>query len=217
MAKLGAAAIKDPEFSEICTLKSAQINFVDPPESRRLNNHNRLLKSYSGAFGIKTGFTKKSGRCLVSAAQRDGVTLIAVTLNDPSDWEDHEKMLDYGFSQLRKTTLDDNVKDIRLKVTGAAEASISVRCALKPYASLFESDISHVTREIYLKKFEYAPVKTGELVGTAVYYIDGSKLCEVPIEAAESVKALYTPPEKNSNDKGFFGKIADFFKKLFNR
>ena len=52
---------------------------------RLLINHNKLLKSYDGATGIKTGFTKKSGRCLVSAAERDGLEFIAVTLNAPND------------------------------------------------------------------------------------------------------------------------------------
>jgi D-alanyl-D-alanine carboxypeptidase/D-alanyl-D-alanine carboxypeptidase (penicillin-binding protein 5/6) len=69
-------------------------------ESRTVVNHNKLLKLYEGCTGVKTGFTKKSGRCLVSAAERDGVTLIAVTLNDPDDWTDHKKMLDYGFESL---------------------------------------------------------------------------------------------------------------------
>ena len=61
----------------------------NPPYRRTLTNHNRLLRIYDDAVGIKTGFTKKSGRCLVSAARRDGVTLVAVTLNAPDDWNDH--------------------------------------------------------------------------------------------------------------------------------
>ena len=61
---------------------------------RTLSNHNRLLSMYEGAIGVKTGYTKAAGRCLVSAAERNGRTLIAVTLNDPNDWNDHMELLD---------------------------------------------------------------------------------------------------------------------------
>jgi D-alanyl-D-alanine carboxypeptidase len=54
---------------------------------------------YEGCFGIKTGYTEAAGRCLVSAATRDNMTFIAVTLNDENDWNDHMEMLDYAFSK----------------------------------------------------------------------------------------------------------------------
>ena len=63
-------------------------------------NHNKLLRLYEGCNGVKTGFTKRSGRCLVGAAERDGLSLITVTLDAPSDWSDHKKMLDFGFEML---------------------------------------------------------------------------------------------------------------------
>ena len=65
---------------------------------RALTNHNRLLREYDGATGVKTGFTRDTGRTLVSAATRGGLPLIAVTLNAPDDWNDHREMLDYGFA-----------------------------------------------------------------------------------------------------------------------
>ena len=54
----------------------------------------------SGVIGGKTGYTKKSGRSLASAAERDGNTLICVTINAPDDWNDHKKLFDFGFSQI---------------------------------------------------------------------------------------------------------------------
>ena len=68
----------------------------------RLSNHNRLLSMYDGAIGVKTGFTRAAGRCLVSAAERNGRTIIAVTLNDPNDWNDHREMLDAGFRAVQR-------------------------------------------------------------------------------------------------------------------
>ena len=63
-------------------------------------NHNTLLKLYEYADGMKTGFTKAAGRCLVSSATRDGIKLICVTLHAPDDWNDHIRMLEYGFSRV---------------------------------------------------------------------------------------------------------------------
>lgn len=65
---------------------------------RTFVNKNKLLSTYEGCIGMKTGYTEKAGRTLVSAAQRDGMTLICVTLNDPNDWVDHSKLFDFGFS-----------------------------------------------------------------------------------------------------------------------
>jgi D-alanyl-D-alanine carboxypeptidase/D-alanyl-D-alanine carboxypeptidase (penicillin-binding protein 5/6) len=62
---------------------------------------------YDGAIGVKTGFTDNARRCLVSAATRDGVTLIAVTLNAPDDWNDHIKMLNYGFKLTERLYTED--------------------------------------------------------------------------------------------------------------
>ena len=100
MAIISSYGLKNNDFRDIVSCKSAQI---DNGESiTYLKNHNKLLWNYDGCIGVKTGYTKKTGRCLVSAAEKDGVTLVAVTLNAPNDWEDHTKMLDYGFENVKK-------------------------------------------------------------------------------------------------------------------
>ena len=83
MARLSCEAIKNPLFAYICSAKEKALYYGNPPYRRTLKSHNRLLWDYDGADGIKTGFTKKSGRCLVSSVTRNGVKLIAVTLNAP--------------------------------------------------------------------------------------------------------------------------------------
>ena len=108
MATLAAAAMKNPDFAAIVGQKAMNISFVSPEQTRRYTNHNKLLSMYEGCIGVKTGFTKKSGRCLVSAAERDGVRLIAVTLNAPDDWNDHIALMDYGFTQLESFPVDDS-------------------------------------------------------------------------------------------------------------
>lgn len=92
LAKLTSYALKNEEFTKIVSTKNIRIG------ERCLTNHNRLLWSVDGAIGVKTGYTKAAGRILVSAAKRNGRTLIAVTICDGNDWKDHAALYDYGFA-----------------------------------------------------------------------------------------------------------------------
>ena len=91
MAKLAAFAAENPTFMRICSTISAQTG------GRSLKNHNRLLRELEGCVGMKTGYTKAAGRTLVSCVERDGRTLVAVTLQDGNDWADHAALYAYGF------------------------------------------------------------------------------------------------------------------------
>jgi D-alanyl-D-alanine carboxypeptidase len=99
LIKLAKAVLDDPFLAQVVGTKSATV------AGRSLTNHNRLLSAYPGCIGLKTGYTQAAGRTLVSAAQRDGVTLICVTLSDPNDWTDHAALLDEGFSRYHLETL----------------------------------------------------------------------------------------------------------------
>ncbi|MEG1994358.1 MAG: D-alanyl-D-alanine carboxypeptidase family protein [Oscillospiraceae bacterium] len=92
MALLTRTALDNKDFASICSKKSTSVSFGDPPTLRFLYNHNRLLKEYSGCNGVKTGFTKKSGRCLVSSVTAGNKTLICVTLSASDDWNIHKNL-----------------------------------------------------------------------------------------------------------------------------
>lgn len=99
LAKLTAYAMENEIFAKTVSTKSIQVG------GRSLTNHNKLLWRYEGADGVKTGYTKAAGRILVSSATRDGRQLIAVTINAPDDWNDHARLLDYGFGQFETKRL----------------------------------------------------------------------------------------------------------------
>ncbi|MCL1789105.1 MAG: D-alanyl-D-alanine carboxypeptidase [Oscillospiraceae bacterium] len=101
MAVLTAYAMKNSDFREMCKSKTARLEFGNPPYKRSVSNNNKMLFSYEGCIGVKTGFTDNARRCLISAAERNGRTLISVTLNAPDDWNDHIKMLNHGFNTLK--------------------------------------------------------------------------------------------------------------------
>lgn len=104
LAKITYYAMKQPLFREIVSTVNYTVKNGEGVPVKYFTNHNRLLRSYSGANGVKTGYTLASGRCLVTSAERDGSTFIAVTLNDRNDWRDHEAMLDYAFGNYRTVT-----------------------------------------------------------------------------------------------------------------
>lgn len=97
LCKISVKAIKNPIFKEICSTKRVNISNDGYGYDRLLINKNKLLFSYDGCTGIKTGYTKKAGRCLVSSAERDGLEVVSVVINSPQMWERSKELLDYCF------------------------------------------------------------------------------------------------------------------------
>ncbi len=129
-----------------------------------LTNHNRLLKSIEGCCGVKTGFTKKSGRCLVSAAERDSLTLITVTLNAPDDWNDHKTLIEHAFDCVY--TYKSGKTETHINVTGSDVKNICASAVI-PEIKTF-TDISQNSRiRITAQKFLYAPVDETVVCGKA--------------------------------------------------
>lgn len=98
LAIIAKYAMQIPEFREVVSCTHYKAKPLNTETALEFSNHNKLLKKYEGATGVKTGYTKKAGRCLVSSAMRDDMEFIAVTLDAPDDWKNHEEMLDYAFS-----------------------------------------------------------------------------------------------------------------------
>ena len=106
LCRLADYCMQNETFCEIWGTASICIPLSEQEKAampRHLYNHNKLLRSYAHCVGGKTGYTMRCGRCLVTAAKENGKTLIAVTLNDRSDWADHVLLYKYGFEQLRQS------------------------------------------------------------------------------------------------------------------
>lgn len=101
LARITAEAMKNPVFCKIVSTQKMLAPSLDGELTRLFLNHNKLLKYYDGAVGVKTGYTEAAGRCLVSAAEKTGFRFIAVTLNDRDDWDDHCNMLNFAFENFK--------------------------------------------------------------------------------------------------------------------
>ena len=175
LAKITAYGLKNPVFAQIVKTVSKTVEREELGKTV-LVNHNKLLKTYDGCIGVKTGFTKATGRCLVSATERDGIKLVCVTLNAGDDWNDHKKMCDDVF-EWYKATLYHRAGTIAktIEVKNGRTANIGV---------IFNEDIRLTERqqkewEIFMEIPDSvrAPVKKGEVVGRIVaVHKNGNKL-----------------------------------------
>ena len=184
MALLARAALEDQAFRQLCSSPSLAVEFAEPVKRVTYTNHNKLLTQYQGCVGVKTGFTKEAGRCLVSAAERDGVLLIAVTLNAPNDWQDHTALLDYGFSQVEPYQLAGGDVRLTVPVVGSPEEAVSLRGSNGGEVTLPLGQGAQVERVVRVPKFLYAPVEAGEQVGEICWYLEGQLLGSAPLTAA---------------------------------
>ncbi len=192
LAKITSYAMENEKFREIVATKQKTIPWEGHQWDRSLKNHNKMLSLYEGADGVKTGFTKKCGRCLVSSAARGGIRLIAVTLNAPNDWDDHTKMLDMGFSLLQSRNIVRSGKSLsEAVVQNGVQTTVEV-CSVKDvFLPVVENDKTEV--KINMASDIKAPIKKGQILGYAEIYLNNKKIAETELAAQNDVETLYIP------------------------
>ena len=196
MAVLAAYAMDNPIFAQTVSTKTVAA------AGRTLRNHNKLLWRLEGADGVKTGFTKAAGRILVSSATRQGRRLIAVTMNDPDDWQDHISLIEDGFNkfQVQKIITAGTCLGT-LDVAGGEQGTVSL---------IADCDFSYPLREeesveIVLQEpgFVYAPAVESEHAGYAYVCIDGQAVGKIPVVYGETVEKV--KEQKRSIWNSLFG------------
>lgn len=203
LALLASVALKNTAFRAACSSKQAVLYYGNPPYRRSLTNHNKLLGNYEGLIGVKTGFTKKSGRCLVTAAERDGKRVIAVTLNAPDDWNDHRALLDYGLSVTNVVSFSNNdITDVLPVICSDADL-VRIKAEEKSFCTASNS-AKNIKRNIILSKFIYTPVSAGELVGRIEYSLNSKVI------ATSNIYSVANLPIRNKKEKF----LNRFFKSL---
>ena len=185
MALLTAEALKNPDFRAICSQKAMTAEYGAPPQTRTLYNSNKLLKMYDGCIGVKTGFTDSARRCLVSAAERDGCTIIAVTLNAPDDWNDHMKLLDYGFERVKPFNV--RLDTFSAEVVGGEAETVTLAPPENVTIGFTAGERKNVSVRYDVPEFVYADIEKGETLGHADIYLNDRLLRRVPLTAFEAV------------------------------
>ena len=175
LAKLSAEALQNETFLQVVSTKAATVS-----GGRILSNHNKLLWRCEGCIGVKTGYTKSAGRILVSAARRNGRTLICVTVSDPNDWDDHVRLLDEGFSRYTSTALakeGELLCETPLTPDGVQTARLVAAVDLE-YALLPDEQ---VRREYNGDASLFSNLYLGQPAGTVTVYVDDREVGTVPV------------------------------------
>lgn len=210
MALLGAYAMQNEEFAKIVSSKKTLADFEDSDKKIWLKNHNKLLDLYPFCVGIKTGFTEKAGRCLVSCAEKNGTRLVCVTLNAPDDWNDHIAMYNFGFSQTKHIDFDDTNEKLEIKIKNGEPNILKIIGATK-FSRTFKNDSdAQVKRGIQLFKNLKAPIVKGQCVGKINYEFNNKIIGENLLLASHDVKAI-----KVNFFKKIWNAISSFFKNIF--
>ena len=186
LAIISAEAIKNPTFKEIVSTYKKTIS--GPDDTKRLVvNHNKLLNMYDGAIGMKTGYTKKCGRCLVGAAERDGLTFISVTIDAPDDWNDHMRMLDYGYSLMEMRSIAEAGQfAYDIPVINGKESVLRVSNKDGLRAVMMKSD-PEIEAYVSVPRYIVSGVKAGDEIGKVIFKKDDEYFAEVAIIAENSV------------------------------
>ena len=208
MALLGCAAMESPEFAAIVSKQTASVDFLSPAVQRTFYNHNRLLRDLDWCIGVKTGFTKKSGRCLVSCCERDGVRMVAVTLNAPDDWNDHRQLMHRAFEMTEPILLTGDGLNVQLPVVGGAAESAVLTAAGAVRAVIPSGRSDAVEMRIETEPFLYAPVMPGRTAGCVSYWLDDRCVGEISLLTASEI------PYMRRTRTGW-ERMVDFLARLF--
>ena len=188
LALITVYGYKNPAFRQIVSTKERRVPLMKPPFFQNLENENMLLWIYPGANGVKTGYTDAAGRCVVTAAERDGVQLVSVVLDAAYMWNDSIAMLDYGFRNVEGRDVVKKGEHIAsVPVAGGDRETVALAAKETLRLSVPHGDMSAYRREIKAPRSVEAPVRRGDKLGEAVYYYRGKKVASVALTADSAV------------------------------
>ncbi|MBE5040649.1 D-alanyl-D-alanine carboxypeptidase family protein [Ructibacterium gallinarum] len=191
MANITAQALNNPAFSEITSTQTYKISGDGKAVSRTLINHNKLLKLCEGCLGVKTGFTKAAGRCLVSAVCRNNMTLICVTLNAPDDWNDHCSLYDFLFETYHMETVVQSGRSLGTIPILDSDTTELTATSASDFCYPLRSGEQCVT-SLTLTPDLIAPVSDGTECGKISVLLNGKELASLPLKIEGSAEARPT-------------------------
>ena len=160
-----------------------------------LTNTNKLVRYYDGATGLKTGTTSKAGCSVAATAERDGMELVAVVMGAETSNERFagaKRLLDYGFANWSFVSLAPELKDFEnIEISKGMQKNISADCNGEAIDLLLpKGKQKDVTQNIEINESIEAPIKTGDVIGKAVFSLDGKQIGELPIYSANTVEKV---------------------------
>lgn len=192
LGKITAYAMKNPIFREIVGTKRYVMPWKDREYDRVIVNKNKILSTYEGGDGVKTGYTKKAGRCLVASATRDGMNVIAVVLNCGPMFEDCRQLLDGAFAEysLKDVSKAVDLSSVSAIVTDGKAQSTRLETEKGLFYPLTESEYGSIRFEVSEVDSMSAPVHIGDENGKIKFYSGNRLLFERKLYSIEEVASL---------------------------
>ncbi|MBR6185132.1 MAG: D-alanyl-D-alanine carboxypeptidase [Clostridia bacterium] len=186
LSTITLSAMRLPLFRQIVSTQRVSLPWQDHGYDRVLANKNKLLSTYAGALGVKTGYTRAAGRCLVFAAEREELSLVGAVLNCPDWFDQAAAILDEGFAEWKMAKVLSKDETVRfVAVRGGTAEAVRVVAGADAAAPVRREDWPQLT--ISLPDLLDAGIRAGQQVGTASLVDHGQTLLTVPLLAAEDV------------------------------
>lgn len=188
LALIACYAMQNETFREI--VGTTYYQTATGEIARTVKNKNKILWEYEGGNGVKTGYTMAAGKCLVFAAEREGMQLVGVVLNCPDMFPSAKRLLDYGFETYQQETLvaaDERIA--RVRVTGGKKNALEVAAKNDIIILVKDGDSTTVRTVVNLAGPVEAPVEKGDVLGTLEVWEDGRVLAETELVAVETVES----------------------------
>lgn len=188
LALVSREAMNYKVFRQVVSTRTRHIPWAGNDYDRLLINQNRLLYRYDSAIGIKTGYTKQAGNCVVGAAQKGSLLLIAVAMNSPSVYQDLEQMLDYGFTHYKKVTIKKSRQlSMTVPVTNGLGETVKVRPKTDLTVAVASGEKNRLAYKLFPASSVAAPVKKGQTAGYCKIYVAGREAGKVDLVTCTSV------------------------------
>jgi D-alanyl-D-alanine carboxypeptidase (penicillin-binding protein 5/6) len=190
LAMITREALKNEKFRSFINTRCQTIPWPGHDYSRIVYNGNKLLNRYQGADGVKTGYTKQAGSCLVGSATRNGLQLIAVVLNSNQMYGEVSQLLDYGFNNYRKINYYEKGQTVRtISIKGGEQQKLQLLAAEHVSLAVKPEEISQVEYNVNIPQKVYAPVKKGESIGNITVKLNNDVNMKVKLIAKENINS----------------------------
>lgn len=178
------------KHKKIFDYTSIWLDYLRDGETQIVNT-NKLLRSYNGITGLKTGTTSGAGSCISATAERDGLSLIAVVLGAGSGtdrFRDAAALLDYGFAnfECKKLSLEDELSPIA--VEGGMQDTVAIVCEDSTYLTVPKGEGEGMTQTLNVPENVPAPVKSGDKIGSLKFTLNDEEIAAFDVVAAEDVE-----------------------------
>lgn len=188
LAMIAKAAMDNPEFRRIVTTDSFVIHKLNGEENYTVHNRNTLLTQYEFADGIKTGYTKQAGNCIVASATQNDMQLIVVLLNSANIFDESQELLEWGFANSARSLLvDANTVKASVKVLNGGRSEVEVLTEKPLYSVMRNDEISNVQEVLDLPDSIPAPIHRGEVIGSVTYTDESGYTYSTNLLAAKDV------------------------------